>query len=159
DLIAVGGGLAWIIPHSGIDKAEGSTGAFDHARLILDAGLDVFARSAWPWGPVTTGAVWALLAAIAAAALVVQHLLPTVDPARTELRRWLAVAAGGVITAAIAWAIFIPSHPYYTPVLEGLANRVNVLAAIGIIIALYSVAMLAGIMAFRGLPRAPLAGI
>ena len=31
------------------------------------------------------------------------------------LRKWLVLAAGGLVIAVLGWAMFIPANPYYTP--------------------------------------------
>jgi hypothetical protein len=54
------------------------------------------------------------------------------------------IAIGGVAYAFIAWAVFIPADPYYSPLTLGLGNRVNVVAAIGLVTAVYGVVMVAG---------------
>ncbi|HEV2945430.1 MAG TPA: hypothetical protein VGX26_09990, partial [Solirubrobacteraceae bacterium] len=51
---------------------------------------------------------------------------------------------GGMAFAGIAWAVFIPADPWYSPLTAGVGNRVNVVAGIGLVAAIYGAAMLVG---------------
>jgi hypothetical protein len=133
----------------------------DHAELILEQGLSVIAGAALPFGTPRKETVLTLLALVAIAGGLVAWLLPRGDTARGELRRWLLMIVAGVLLSAAGWAILIPADPYYSPLTAGLGNRSNVMAAFGIVLLVYSVAAVAGVLVFRGLPgwRGGAAGI
>jgi hypothetical protein len=126
----------------------------DHAWQIVEQSTTILARSAVPFGDPGTDLVGSLLVAVALAGTVAWCLLPSGDPARAALRRWLLTAAASVVATAAGYLTFIPSDPrVYSPLREGMFNRVNVLAAIGFVMLVYSLVMVAGVMLARGLPR------
>ena len=99
---------------------------WDHLEAIVRGGGTVLARSAWPVGPAATTLVLVLLAFVAGVGL-----------SRPTARRWVVLMGAGLAVAAAGWVLFIPADPYYTPYLVGLANRVNVVAGIGLVMIAY----------------------
>lgn len=74
--------------------------------------------------------------------LIVLAVLAALLIARARDRRWLAIAAAGLLVAAAAWAVYVPADYIYSPTSPGTGNRVNGLAGIGVAIFLYAAAML-----------------
>jgi hypothetical protein len=126
---------------------------FKHARRIADEGLSIFAFAASPIGSPKRDLVIAVCLAVIACSVVVWRLLPRLDPAREQLKRWLIVVPFAVLATGLGWLVFIPADPYYSPGTLGLGNRTNVLASVGIVTLVYALAALIGTLAFRGLPR------
>jgi hypothetical protein len=58
-----------------------------------------------------------------------------------------------VLIAAAGWLLYIPADPYYQVDAPGVGNRTNVMAAIGVALAVYAVVVLAATLLFRGVPR------
>lgn len=153
DLLVVMPALGYIAFTTDIDTATGGTGAVEHARLILDQGWQILASAAWPLGAPERSIVTAVVAAVLAAGALVALRSPA-GPDRDALRRWLVLAGGGFVAAWTAWAVFVPGHPYYSPGTAGVGNRVNTLAAMGIVLFLYATAVVAATLLARAV-RAP----
>jgi hypothetical protein len=64
-------------------------------------------------------------------------------------RRWLAAAGIAVVAVAAGYAIYIPADPYYFPLQEGLAGRINIGVAAPYATLLVALAMLGGLLLFR----------
>ncbi len=155
DAIAIGAVLVWELSQSKINMANSANGgAVSHARLIFNQGLQILTKSGLPFGAPSEALVLGLLGGALVLGGLLWWRLPRADSARPELARWLLVVIGGLAFAGVAWAVYIPANPYYSPLTEGLGNRVNVVAAIGLVTAAYGVAMLVGTLVVRGL-RAP----
>ena len=120
-----------------------------HARLIAREGLSVIAVAAQPFGSLSPWLMVAALALLTAAALVVARTLPSGDPLRSALVRWVAFGTGGLVLAGAGWIVFAPAHWYYTPTTIGLANRVNVLSGLGIVLLVYAAFAVIGLLARR----------
>lgn len=91
-----------------------------------------------PAMPPTWGAlVVPLLVAAALLAAARGH------PRAEALRRWAAVAAGALTLVAAAYVMFVPGEAAYTPLGPGTANRVNVLAGLGLVTLAYALALIA----------------
>jgi hypothetical protein len=136
----------------------------DHAGAIADSGLTVLALAAIPLGDaakqsmaaglhITRNVILGALAAIVIAALVVRHLLPTHDDSRQVLSKWLIAVGAGLAVMIASWAIYIPADSYYNPAGDGVANRVNVMAAIGVVIVVYGAIVLGITLLLRGVPN------
>jgi hypothetical protein len=155
DVVAIGAVLLWVLSNSRIDKANSANGGMVfHARMIFHQGLQMIAASSLPFGAPSEASVLSCLGVVLAVGGLLWWRLPQGDSARAELARWLLVVVGGIAFAGIAWAVYIPANPYYSPLTEGLGNRVNVVAAIGLVAAVYGAAMLVGTLVVHGL-RAP----
>jgi len=82
-----------------------------------------------------------VLIAGAAAAFVLR------DPAvRREVRRWLAISLASFVAIGAGYVAFLPTQGYLFPLEPGIANRVNLGAAPGYVIVIYSLAMLTGLL-------------
>ena len=75
-----------------------------------------------------------------------------------ELRPWLLLAAAGTLVAAAGYVVLIAAAGY-NPAHRGIANRVNVFAALGIAMLVYALVMLAALQLGERLrrPAAPIA--
>lgn len=129
------------------------TEMIDHARAIVDGAEIVFARAAFPFGTLGRQTILVALAVVVISAVAVRLLLPPRDDARPALGRWIATAGAGTLLAAASWAQFVPAHSYYWPASLGVGNRVNGLAAIGVVIAVYAVLALIAVLLLRGVPH------
>lgn len=128
----------------------------DHALKIADQALSLLAKTIVPFGApnraVVTGTALLILGA---AAIVVARS----GSARPDVRRWLVAAGTAVVGIAAGYAVFVPGKAGYLPLSPGTGNRVNVLAALGFVTLAYSLAMLAGTLAFsRSAARETLSG-
>jgi hypothetical protein len=99
-----------------------------HAGEIAGSAARLLAAAAEPFGEPGASLVLGVLAVLLIA--------------RARDRRWLAIAAAGLIVAVAAWAVYVPADFHYLPDAPGTGNRVNGLAGIGIAILLYAAAML-----------------
>lgn len=144
--------ILMLVTREGERETGGLGDQADHAWRIADEGADVFSDSLFAWGspPGDTALVVAL--GVCLAALAVARALPRGDAEREEIVRWLRWALGGLVAAAAGWLVFVPADGYYSPLTLGLGNRTNVLAAVGIVILVYSLLMLVARLAFRGVP-------
>ena len=121
------------------------------AGTFADEGLSVLAAAAMPFGTAPRLAVLGALAAVLGAAVVLERTSPRGDPERDRLRRWLTLALVGAIGVVLGYAMFLPGEDHYSPLNEGLSNRVNLLAALGHVTLVYSVAVLAAALVGRAL--------
>jgi hypothetical protein len=80
----------------------------------------------------------ALLAAVLGAAAELRRRGADDDSARAELGRWLALAWAGALVAIAGWAVYVPASNHYSPSAPNTVNRMNVAAAIGIVLLLYA---------------------
>jgi hypothetical protein len=156
DISVIAGCLAWNASSSGRERRQLAE-MLDQASAVSDGARTVIALAAVPFGSPDRQVVLAALAAVVAAAVVVRLVLPRTDSARTVLTRWIVVTGAGLAIAAAAWVLFVPADPYYNPAQPGVGNRVNAMAAIGVVIAIYGSAVLAATLLCRWLPRGRLA--
>ena len=119
------------------------------AGAFADEGLSVLAAAAMPFWAVPRPVALGVLAAVIGAAAVLVRSLAEGDPDRDHLRRWLALACAGAIGVVAGYAMFLPGEDHYSPLKEGLSNRVNLLAGLGHVTLVYSAAVLAAALAAR----------
>jgi hypothetical protein len=153
DVLAIGGVLAWTVSQSGIDQVHSTQGGFHHVGVIFDEGLSLLALTALPFGSPTRTIALVLMGAIIVLGAIVWRSSGALALSRREIGRWVVVTVGGLGYAFVAWAVFVPADPYYSPSQLGLGNRVNIVAAIGLVTATYAAVMLAGTLIFAGLKR------
>lgn len=144
--IVVAGGL-WVGTHTARTKS-GLSGSLSHLEEIVTAGGTLLGRSVWPVGAQATTVALSIVFASLATGLVIYALTSTRpasvvmrDGFSTDsgwgLREWLLLTSGGLAVAALGWTMLIPAHPYYTPSVYGVTNRVNALAGLGLVTAAY----------------------
>jgi hypothetical protein len=97
--------------------------------------------------------VIALLVGLLVTGVIVCKSLPAGAESRRALRRWLWTAAVAVVAIGAGYVAYVPSGRGYSPLCPGSCNRSNTAASIGIVVLIYSAAMLAGILLFRDLPH------
>jgi hypothetical protein len=107
-----------------------------------------------PVGSPTRAVGIGLLVLVGGGALLVRRMLPAGAPERPLLGRYLALLLAGIVTIAAGYIMFIPADPYFSPGRLGVGNRVNAFATFGYVMSFYALARLAGLLLFRGLPRA-----
>lgn len=135
--VALVGG-AWVGTHTARTKA-GLSAQLDHLGNIVNGAGTLLGRTLIPFGQARTGLALGLLVVFAVAgvgALALSHVRFGSNGS-WGLREWLLLVAGGLLLAALGWVMFIPADPYYTPTVYGMTNRVNGLAGIGLIVAVY----------------------
>jgi hypothetical protein len=140
-------------------RTQSLAGMVAHVGQIARSGARLAGASALPLDGVSPWIGAALLAAVLAAACTLRGRLPKDDALRARLGAWLAIAAAGAVVAAAAWAVYVPAPAHYSPTAAGTVNRMNALAAIGIVTAVYSCLVLLWSMVARLLrfPRGALA--
>ncbi len=137
--------LAIFTRNTGIPRLHGLSAVTAHAHVIYDQLLTLFAHTVFPLNASPT-LVLVLAALLLVGAREVSWRLPSDDPARTQLKRWIRIVLVGLVMAAVAGTIYAPAVPYYSPLVLGIGNRVNALPAIGLVIAAYGIYMVAGIL-------------
>ncbi|MFI4985559.1 MAG: hypothetical protein ACHQAV_06205 [Solirubrobacterales bacterium] len=140
-------------------RTQSLAGMVAHLGLIARSGARLAGASALPLGEVSPWIGAGLLAAVLAAAAALRGRLASSDALRAQLGGWLAVAGAGAVLAVAAWSVYVPAPAHYSPTAAGTVNRMNALAAIGIVIAVYSCLLLLVSMVGRLLrfPRAAVA--
>jgi hypothetical protein len=119
-------------------RAQSLTGMVAHIGLIARAGAQLAGAATLPFGAVSPWIGTGLLAAVLAAAAALRGRLAGGDALRAQLGGWLAIAGAGAVLAVAAWSVYVPAPAHYSPTAAGTVNRMNALAAIGIVIAVYS---------------------
>lgn len=114
----------------------------DHAEQIVREAVGLFGQKGIPLG-LSAAATTLLVAGVVGGAAVALRRLSPSDPFREQLRKWLLVAAGAVIFTTAAYVVLLPAGDVYAPASQGVANRVNALAAIGLVALAYSIVVLA----------------
>ena len=123
-------------------------GALAHAVTILEQCPTLLTTVLLPFGAVRWY-VFGAIVLLAVIALLVATRLPPTDPARSQLHRWLAVLAAGLVVIILGYSIYMPGIDYYEPLAPGIADRVNAVSSIGWVLALYALFVLAATLAFR----------
>lgn len=136
-VVAIAGG-AWVGTHTMRTKA-GVSAQLDHLQEIVNGAGTLLGRTLIPLGQTRTGLALGLLAffAVAGVAALLLFRERFAGDEGWGLRQWLLLSGGGLLLAALGWVMFIPADPYYTPTVYGMTNRVNGLAGIGLIVAVY----------------------
>ncbi len=124
-----------------------------HAKLIYEQGRDVLATSLQPFGGAHYNWVLAAYGGVILAAVLVRARLPSSDPARLQLRRWLLVAAGAFVGLAASWVLLVPSALYYSPLAAGIGSRINAFAGVCICTLAVALAVLVAILVLRLIRR------
>jgi hypothetical protein len=154
DTIVVAGPAYYIASNSKIPQAGSDLSArISRIRVLFDQGLSAAAASLDPHLGISRRLVLAFGIAVLLAAI--GYLLRGPDPAvRRVLRRWVLAIPAAFVLLAAAYAIYIPADPYYVPLQPGVGNRVNVLAAIGLVILAAAIVVLAATLIAAAVPAA-----
>jgi hypothetical protein len=120
-------------------RTQGPGGAAAHALAIAGAGARLAGQAMLPISAVSPWAGVLVIAATVAAALSVRRARTRLDAgSRDALRRWLARASAGAALAGAGWAVYVPATDHYLPTAAGPVNRVNALAALGLVLLVYA---------------------
>jgi hypothetical protein len=155
DILVALAGAVWVGTHTA-REASGLGGDIDHLEQIVREGGMLLGRAAIAVGPVRTTLALVALAVVIAAGVAFCLAFPSrprSDERAWGLRRWLFLTLGGSAFAALAWVMFIPADPYYTPSVFGMTNRVNGLAAFGLVLVVYGACGIVGSLVGQLRPR------
>lgn len=155
DLGAVLIGGIWVATHTK-RTTSGLAADFEHFKQIFSGGQTIFGRAGMPLGSPHNSVVLLALGLIllgGVASYFYRRDRPT-SQSKWGLREWLLLSAGGLAVAVLGWVMFIPADPYYTPSVYGLTNRVNGLAAFGLVLLVYGSFGIVGSILGRVHPRA-----
>ncbi len=142
---------------SGASEARGSGvgGAIDHAWNMASQLPDLLLGTLLPFDGAQALAFALLLVLYGWSGWTVWRRAEQ-DPLRRRLRALLAIAGAGLVVVLLGYLIYVPGLDYYRPLAEGIADRVNAVAAIGWTIFLYASLALLATLVTQKLPRAPL---
>lgn len=154
DVVAAAAAGLWVGSHT-TRTATGVGGDLDHLRLIVEEGGMIAGRAGLPLGAPHMTVVLISLSAVLGLGMAAYFFLPGRFSSQPGwgLRQWLLLAAGGLAVTALGWAMFIPADPYYTPSIYGETNRVNGLAAFGLVLLIYGAFGVIGALVGQVRPR------
>ena len=109
-----------------------------HAVAIM---RDAVALVSAALAPLPTDPSTAVALAVPTLLAVAVALVARGHSRAAALRRWVAVAAGAVVLIVAAYLMFVPGSAGYMPLAPGTANRVNVLAGIGVVTLVYALVL------------------
>jgi len=144
DALAVGAALAfvaWRTPRV-VRPTEEWPG---RAQQLAGEGLDLLAMAVAPlagW-PASAVAMFLGAAALVGVPLALSRAVRTRAPWPDGLTRPLVTAAAGAFVVVSGYALFVPAGDAYAPLAQGLANRVNAVAAPGFVLLVWAGAELA----------------
>jgi hypothetical protein len=96
-----------------------------------------------------------LLAAVYACGVVVLRRLPAGNPVRGRLRFLFGLTGAGLLLVVLGYLIYFPGLDYYLPLGRGVGDRVNAVAGIGWVLALYALLAMIATLAVSALRQAP----
>jgi hypothetical protein len=136
--------VAWIAGSRSPKETSGLD--LDRLRHIYEKGLDLLPAVARPELSAidSTWLTVAILAVPAVAALVAWRWRED-----TELRRWTAVAGVALVMAAAGYLALFPAEGY-NALDQGIGNRVNLAAGLGMVTLVYADLMLLSLLVMRG---------
>jgi hypothetical protein len=136
-VVAVVAGL-WVWANT-VKTTSGISGDLSHLGEIVKGGGTLVGRAGYPLGSPETTVVLVAIAAVLYLGFCAHLGFPDRFETRPgwSLRGWLALTTGGLLLAALGWVMLIPANPYYTPSVVAEVNRVNGLAAFGLVLAVY----------------------
>lgn len=148
DVVVVGGVVVWSLAAgdkvdrpledqlaNAVDMARGAVRLAAAAVVPVDRGLAVVAL--------------AIAVVCGAAAHRAWRVRGRSAPGADPITMWLLRAAVAAVAAVVCWAPLVPSA-YWTPLLPGLEDRVNVLAALPLAVFAVSVLRLVSLLVTRG---------
>lgn len=150
------GAMAFQASRDSVLDFEPAVSRWEGAELLVRQGLEVLARSLLPVDGVAPWLVLVVAGLVAVTLAVVVRGLDAGDPRRGESSRWLLVAAAGVVVAGLGYAPLLPiaDPAAYAPRNPGLGDRVNAVAAVGHVLAVYGlIAAVATMLAGAGRDR------
>jgi hypothetical protein len=117
-------------------------GMVAHAGLIASGGLRLLGAAALPIGGLDPWVGVGVLSVVLAGAAALRRVLAQGDRLRADLGRWLAIAGAGALVALASWSVYVPAADHYVPSPAGTVNRMNAAAAVGLVVVVYSAAVL-----------------
>jgi hypothetical protein len=124
-----------------------------NAMKLGDSAASLLSSATMPFGAPHRNVVLPILTL-----LLLVVLLHSRGERDAEIRRWLGWAAAGVALTVCAYLVYVTTpRGAYDPLLPGTGNRVNILAGIGMVLFLFSLALAAG-AALNQHIRRPVAG-
>jgi len=137
DLGAVVVGGIWVGAHTK-RTTSGLAADFEHLKQIVSSGGTILGRAGMPLGSSQTSLVLSILGVILCVGIGTYFFRrEKFSSPGWSLRSWLLLSGAGLAVAVLGWVMFIPADHYYTPSVFGLTNRVNGLAAFGLIMLVY----------------------
>jgi hypothetical protein len=138
DLMAIVGAGIWVWANTA-KTTSGVAGDVSHAKEIVIGGGRVLGRAGYPLGSPETMLVLIAMAAVLGSGLCAHFVFADRFVARGSwnLQNWLGLTIGGLALAILGWVLLVPAEPYYTPSIFGEVNRINGLAAFGLVLAVY----------------------
>jgi hypothetical protein len=96
-----------------------------------------------------------LLAAVYACGVFGLRRLPSGNPERVRLRFLFALTGAGLLLVGLGYLIYFPGLDYYLPLGRGVGDRVNAVAGIGWVLALYALLAMIATMVVSALRQRP----
>jgi hypothetical protein len=141
----------WVTPRS----ATNLTILWSRATTIVRDTPAVFQGVADPFA--ARGLVAAVALLLLAAGAVVAFVRRPFSVDRTDgVAVWLALATAGLVVTASAWVMYLPADAYYRPTQVGIGNRINALAAIGLVLVVYSAVRVGARLVTQGVSSGPI---
>jgi hypothetical protein len=121
-----------------------------HVKAIFGQGLTVYGQAAFPFAaaPDRTLIIAVSLLVVALGAWR-RSRAPGTCQAHELTRSLTACAAGALVTVA-GWIVLIPGPLGYSPAASGNGNRINVAAAVGVLVGIYGLVRTAWLLALPG---------
>jgi hypothetical protein len=131
-------------------RTQGIAGMAAHAAHIASAGARLAGQALVPLSAVSPWVGALVIAAVVAASVLARRAGCELAGRRGDLLgRWAVVACAGAALAVAGWAVDVPATDHYLPTASGPVNRVNALAALGLVLLVYSTLALLGRLAGR----------
>ena len=139
DVVLVGAAIVHTARTS-VKETKPLSDQLEHLPLMATDAASLWTEALVPAG--VPGEATAVVAGAIVAGAVVQ-VLRAKRPSSVlrAQRRWLAVAAAATLAVACSYVVYLPSV-YWHPRMDGLLNRVNVLAALPLSLLVYAVLVL-----------------
>ncbi len=121
----------------------------DHAWTILEEWAALLAQAVMPFGGVPPGVVWACAAGVALAGATGLRRGDGGSASNDRLTIGLALLAVGLAASLLAYVIFLPGEPKYSPLAPGIYNRVGIVAGPGVAAVVAGLAVTGGALVLR----------
>lgn len=160
DLVVVVIGGTWVGTHT-MRETSSLSDDLSHLREIVTNGGTLLGKTLLPIGTQRTTLALLAIGLVSLAGLTARLRFPGrfEDAGDWGLVGWLSLVGSGLVAAALGWFMFIPADPYYTPSIYGMTNRVNGLAGIGLVVAVYGAFGVVGTLVGQIRRRTALIGV
>lgn len=146
--IVVGGYLAtlsFVSSKSGFGKLPSSMWG-EHARLMADQALTIFARLLGPLSADDRPLGLTGVGIVATAGFVLWRRGNISVASRRELQRWGYTFLVCLVAIVVSYAVFVPAMLYYEPLGPGLATHINIVTAAPLGVGVFALLMLTRIV-------------